>query len=342
MKIRAVHEREGQALIQVALALVALLAFLALAIDVGHFYGERRHMQNAADAGALAGARELCLGHSADAAIAAAQEYAQTRNGAQAAAVSVNGSTVNVVASETTNTFFAGLIGIPSADIGAEAAAACGKARSACSLWPVAFRLDRWNQLREACGTEFLVWDDTKEIDCTVYDCDLNDDGRDDIVTGGYRAWMDFSSAQAPYSDSCDQPGCGASELACRIANDYDGQLTLPTCVAGDEGVKAGVQNAVDSRIGDSVKIPVYDGYCGGGPGGGCGSGIYHVVEFGCIRVLGWATVKFEPLPGYTEPVVNAKVIRAAVDCNGCETNCGGTSGGSAGTGGVSAVSLIK
>lgn len=342
MKMRVIQKHEGQALIQVALALVALLAMLALAIDVGHFYGERRRMQNAADAGALAGARELCLGNGADAAFAKAKEYAETRNGAKPADVSVNGDIVDVVARVEANTFFAGVIGIPSATIVAEAAAQCGRARSACGLWPVAFRQDKWNELRAACGTEFYVWDDDKEVDCTVYDCDLNDDGRSDIVAGGYRAWMDFSTAQYPYADSCDQPGCGASELACRIANDYDGQLTLPVCIAGDEGVKAGVQNAVNSRIGDSVRIPVYDGYCGGGPGGGCGSGLYHVVEFGCIVVLGWTTVRFEPLDGYKGPVVNAKVIRAAVDCDGCTTNCGGTAGGTAGTGGVSAVSLIK
>ena len=55
------HEN-GQTLIYVALGMVVLLGFVALAIDVGYVYGERRRMQNAADAGALAGAHDLCLG----------------------------------------------------------------------------------------------------------------------------------------------------------------------------------------------------------------------------------------------------------------------------------------
>ena len=47
------HE-SGQALILVVVVLVVLFGFMALAIDVGSLYANRRKMQNAADAGALA------------------------------------------------------------------------------------------------------------------------------------------------------------------------------------------------------------------------------------------------------------------------------------------------
>jgi Flp pilus assembly protein TadG len=52
------HE-EGQVLIVVALAAVVLIAALALALDSGYGLTQRRVMQNAADAGALAAARLL-------------------------------------------------------------------------------------------------------------------------------------------------------------------------------------------------------------------------------------------------------------------------------------------
>ncbi len=39
---RFIHRREGQTLVVVAIFMVALLAVLALAIDVGHIYSERR------------------------------------------------------------------------------------------------------------------------------------------------------------------------------------------------------------------------------------------------------------------------------------------------------------
>ena len=76
------REESGQTLIYVALSLVTLLLFVALAIEAGHLYSERRRMQNAADAGALAGVRELCLGSAAPTAMAVARTYAVTKNGA--------------------------------------------------------------------------------------------------------------------------------------------------------------------------------------------------------------------------------------------------------------------
>src|SRR3982075_1218853 len=49
------HKREqGQALVLIALAMLVILGFLGLAVDGGHAYWERRILQNAVDAGALA------------------------------------------------------------------------------------------------------------------------------------------------------------------------------------------------------------------------------------------------------------------------------------------------
>jgi hypothetical protein len=56
MKEKTFQYERGQVLVIIALALVGLLAFTALAIDGGMVYSDRRHAQNAADAAALAGA----------------------------------------------------------------------------------------------------------------------------------------------------------------------------------------------------------------------------------------------------------------------------------------------
>lgn len=67
------HER-GQVLAIFAIGLVALLGFTALAIDIGRMVSERRHLQNAADAGVLAACQKLIDGASdADAAAAGRQ-----------------------------------------------------------------------------------------------------------------------------------------------------------------------------------------------------------------------------------------------------------------------------
>ncbi len=49
----------GQSLVIVALSATALFGIIALGLDAGRLYFERRDVQNAADAGALAGAQEL-------------------------------------------------------------------------------------------------------------------------------------------------------------------------------------------------------------------------------------------------------------------------------------------
>lgn len=54
-----IRGRRGQAIVIMALAMVAICGMLALAIDAGRLYFQRRLMQDAVDAGALAGAQDL-------------------------------------------------------------------------------------------------------------------------------------------------------------------------------------------------------------------------------------------------------------------------------------------
>jgi len=54
-----IHNQDGAVAALVAVCLVVFIAFTALAIDVNHLYVVRNELQNAADAGALAGARFL-------------------------------------------------------------------------------------------------------------------------------------------------------------------------------------------------------------------------------------------------------------------------------------------
>jgi Flp pilus assembly protein TadG len=64
-------EPKGQVLVLVAIGLVVLLGISGLAIDVGRVMAERRHMQTAADAAALAACQSLKDGAVADAGAAA-------------------------------------------------------------------------------------------------------------------------------------------------------------------------------------------------------------------------------------------------------------------------------
>ncbi len=59
--MKAKKLEHGQAAVLLALALVGLIAFAALAIDGGNAYFVRRNSQNASDAAAFAGSREVYL-----------------------------------------------------------------------------------------------------------------------------------------------------------------------------------------------------------------------------------------------------------------------------------------
>ncbi len=260
--------RYGQVLVVVAVALLALLAFVALAVDVGGVYQERRAMQNAADAGALAGAREMCFGSEANAE-SVALDYTINRNGAAGALVTVTApTTVTVVAARTYATYFAGLIGFDEIPVDADATAVCGKSEAVGDLWPVGFDKNRWDQAVDqsqiGCGDRVIIWQGSNQINCgnptdggldccTLY----KDKNKDDVleyldcnanyVPKMYRldraAWVDFTAGLLQY-DPCegnDSAGVGADEIKYRIAGEAHGEactpyLSLPDCYAGGVG----------------------------------------------------------------------------------------------------------
>ena len=161
--------QKGQVVVIAALAMVVLVGFLALAIDGGNANAQRRAMQNAADPGALAGARALALGEDTE---AAATEYAVNHNGADSAEVTVDGQTVTVVARKSFPTFFAGVIGIPEMATSAEATAGYSGAKSVTGLRPIAVEERAYD-----FGNEYTIWDSG-------------------IITDGQRGWLDFDGGQ--------------------------------------------------------------------------------------------------------------------------------------------------
>lgn len=368
---------EGQAIIQVTLSLLVLIAFVALAVEAGNTYSQRRQMQNAADAGALAGARELCLGSSVDTARAAARAY-MINNGVAAGAIgagdiTITGNVVDTTARVNVGTTIGQIVNLAAVNVAATARAACGAATSACGLWPLALKKSAWQKVYSPAGetckpTEVIVWNDDSQSapTCTVggvvqenlcgcYECDISPkDGKDDfaVLVSQGRAWLDFSEAVLPYTDSCTAPGCGASELECHIRNNEGARITLPTCISGANGVKAGVKDGIKARAGDKVSIALYDSLgcttsnCPGGES-------YQVSSLGCIQVNSdpneaWnQKFSLDPKPAYKalgyKSIKNGKVVKASVDCsNSCMSSCGGTDGTVAQPWQVRAVSILR
>jgi Flp pilus assembly protein TadG len=151
------NDDRGAVLVFLAICMTALLALAGLALDGGRAYGERRQMQNAADAAAMAATRQLDLfitGQSNDARLiaGAAQDVAEA-NGATREAVSceivtftraplgpcpstatmsatmqASAAGVEVVTERTRETFFIRVVGADDFTARAQATAQVGRA----------------------------------------------------------------------------------------------------------------------------------------------------------------------------------------------------------------------
>ncbi|RPI29718.1 MAG: hypothetical protein EHM61_00595 [Acidobacteria bacterium] len=126
--------QDGYVIITTAVLLVVLLAFAALAVDVGMFYSSRAGLQRAADAAALAGAFSFVSNPSAVQPQTAQEQSLNTalsnevfgtriKSGEVTVNVDVGSRRVTVNISRAERAFFAGVLGATSANIGVRAIA---------------------------------------------------------------------------------------------------------------------------------------------------------------------------------------------------------------------------
>jgi len=228
------HNQRGATLVWVLLAMVALMAMLALVIDGGYAYTQRRRMQNAADAAAIAGARMCALGGDATQVDSAVSEFA-TANGATGVnwAYLNDQTTVQVTASCAFPTFFASFVGLPQMTASALAEASLESLSAAGNLLPIIIEEEDF-----VIGQTYDLW-------------------ADDPESPGNFGWLDWNSVPV-----------GNPELADNIANPSNsGNWAIDDWVPGGPGVQPseGVENALDGCIGQHVTIPYYGDKQGGG-----------------------------------------------------------------------------
>ncbi|MEJ5201967.1 MAG: pilus assembly protein TadG-related protein [Anaerolineales bacterium] len=296
MKIYLQNYARGQAIIMFVLAIFGLLAMSALVVDGGQAYLSRRQAQAAADAGALAGARDLCKGSKQSTiAITIAQNYAISENHATSATAWIQDGEVHVQATVSYTSFFAQLLGIPcftpaGGDHILPVSWACHPPLFGSDSPDCEMRFLDWNtQLQPMItgspgtvnigGTTistpfnfkknylpshiYVIMDSNKTAAefCLPYpggtvDCDLNNDGVNDIGLDGDRSWLDLSGA-----------GGGASDLKRWIRYGYDNPIYVHTWIPEQSGVDTSVYNAVnDYQVGKVVLVPVFNAICQGDP----------------------------------------------------------------------------
>jgi Flp pilus assembly protein TadG len=124
--------QSGQILVLAAMAMVVLMGFLALTIDVGQFWSIRRNMQTAADAAATAGATALRFRQDAAAAAQSVTSLNGFTNGNNGVTVTVNNPPasgayagnskyVEVIVAQSKSTYFMHVLGYDSVKVSARA-----------------------------------------------------------------------------------------------------------------------------------------------------------------------------------------------------------------------------
>jgi len=297
----------GQSLVLIGLLMIAFVAMLALVVDGGFSYANRRAAQNAADAGALAGADALCSGGGTEAAKTKAEaqaiSYAVDNNHATSAEADAHDIDIDVTAHVSYQTFFASLLGFDVVTATAEATAGCFEGCRDTGVLPVAWSCKPPATITETAtitdcvvkygtvttdtitpGETYVIMDSSKvcfledgvyvddkgktcdptksDIQCQdppnsgepafALDCDYDDDGQNDILGGGQRAWLNLDGGSG-----------NADELGDWIEDGFGGVIASHTWLAGSSGVKGTVfKDAADYVVGDIVYLPVFDQLC--------------------------------------------------------------------------------
>jgi Flp pilus assembly protein TadG len=248
----------------VAVALVALLGFVALAVDVGTLYAERAQLQNGADAAALAIAQDCARGSCANPQLTARTLAGANANdgAANVAAVFPTAASVRVSAmtrdgrtgAGTLALTFAPVLGIEDAAAAAQATAAWGSPAAGPAVLPLAFapcvfKLDGPVQVISMHG-------DSGGTVCSS----TSPSGQ--LLPGGF-GWL------------ADPTG------TCRA--DVDIASNAP--VRSDTGVSlpAGCASVLASAADRTVLLPVYEDKGGTGSGGW-----YKIRGWAAFQVLGW------------------------------------------------------
>lgn len=258
---------KGQHLVIVALSMFVLVAMSALLLDGGFAYMDRRKAQVAADAGALAGAWEMCLGGGPSLAPATAINYATQHNEADAATAIIVDDEIIVNTTLAHPSFFAQIFGIPQVDVSAVAAAACFTPGSA-SVLPIAWNcrppVEGFGSPSDDCEIKSLDWEtefeplitgpDPVTINGTEYLTPFNFD--ENMLPEIYIV-MDSKSTIDDVATQCyDEINNPSGELQC----DLDGDGEIDILGNGDrswldlDGGNAGGSKELDKWITDGFR----------------------------------------------------------------------------------------
>jgi len=308
---RGEDSERGAVAVLIALALVVLLGFAALAVDAGMLYSERAQVQNGTDAAALAVAQK-CAANIADPNCLAASQLAAdlvNKNAVDSASnvKSVNLDLVNRKVTVTggakqpgaaqggVSLFFARVLGIATADVETTSKVEWGSAYAGRTAFPLAYSVC---QVQGYIGGALQLLQDHGTG--ANPGCLYGPSGA--AVEGGF-GWI------------TQDPGvCGGTiNLAVSEGGSAPGNSAPGNCAAT---LQKWADNLTAGRD-VVVLLPVFNAVTGTGSGA-----IYHLVSFAAFKVTGW---KFSGNSTAPDAFRNSSPdVPAALSCTG---NCRGIIG---------------
>jgi hypothetical protein len=269
--------QKGAISVIVAILLVTLLGFVAIAVDVGVIYSERAQLQNGADASAIALAQK-CARNAADPVCSTTSTLATSLANQNAldgmskvhtieldkTARKVSVTTSAKEAGGTDNSvslFFADVLGVPTKEVGARASAVWGSPKAGRTAFPLAFSIC---QVKDNVGGALqLLQEHGKNANA---DCNYGPSGA--AVQGGF-GWL-----------VQDAGACGGTiDLAVSEGGSDPGNNAPGNCTTELNRWASDITAGRDVI----VLLPVFNKVTGTGAGA-----IYGLVSFAAFKVTGW------------------------------------------------------
>jgi hypothetical protein len=260
---RRTRDERGAAAVTLALLLVPIMGFAAIAVDVGALYAERARLQVGADAAALAVAADCARGACGDM-LATAQSLVLANDPDGTAAKPVLNSaplSVTVTGKTPKEHWFAPVIGYDSTAVSATATVAWGAPGGGTAMLPLAFSWCEWfHQTNGAMPSSTIERTIVLPKTSGVTDCP-GPKNANNYLPGGF-GWL-----------ITDGNTCRATS---RVGNWYSsepGHNPSKGCASGD----------LSALLGKTVLLPVFDEATGGGSGGS-----YHVYGYVAFHLTGY------------------------------------------------------
>jgi Flp pilus assembly protein TadG len=261
---RKAGDEHGAAAVTLALLLVPMLGFAAIAVDVGALYAERARLQVAADAAAIAVAQDCSRGNCGDM-LATAQALITANDGDGTAAhpeLSNDPVSVTVTGSTPKEHWFAPVIGFESTAVRASATVGWGSPSRGTALLPLAFS---WCSFKKQTGggipstdaLQTILLSKTADAPECVGPSGLN-------IPGGFGYLM------------TDPDTCEVTSAMDQWMYSDTGNGPPSSCAAAD----------FSAFIGKTVLMPIYDEVDGQGT-----SGRYRVYGYAAFHLTGYHLV---------------------------------------------------